>query len=243
MTRVALRVAGIGVAYGPLVAVREASIEIADTGIHALIGPNGSGKSSLLKAIAGLVGAFSGELFLGTERITRWSPLKRANAGISLKFQVPQTFADLTVTEHIEVASRASLRGRLERSAAPVDAGWENFLRACGLGDRLRTPARELSHGHLQCLEMLTCLIQQPRFLLLDEPTAGLSPSERRLTGEQLQSLARNFAVVLVEHDLDFVRSIAGTVTVMHQGQVVASGTVDQIQADPAVRQIYVSRL
>ena len=219
--------------FGQLAALGDVDFVVEEGQLHGLIGPNGSGKSTLLKCIAGAELPTAGRItFLGQD-ITEVTPAERARVGLSLKFQVTSVFPELSVYDNVLLALQA--QDPLARLTAILDD-----LR---LGERAGVPASVLSHGQQQWLEIAMALAARPRLLLLDEPTGGMSLEERRATGEFLVTLRRSCAIVLVEHDLDFIREICDVLTVLDQGHVLESGTVEDIQRSRKVQEVYLTRV
>ena len=217
--------------YGSLRALDGVSLSIDPGEVRGLIGPNGSGKSTLMRMISGAEAPTAGSVELGGRRIERLAPERRNRLGVAIKFQLASVFPTLTVLENVLLAQSPDvgvtgwLRGRLqaERQAA------EAIIEAIGLVGRRDAVASTLSHGEQQWLEIAMALGQQPRLLLLDEPTAGMSSEERARTEEILRSSIGPAAVLIVEHDIDFVRRLADSITVLHQGRVVGEGTPQEI--------------
>ena len=213
---------------------------------HGLIGPNGSGKSTLLKAIAGAHFADRGTVSLGGEDITRALPYERARRGLSLKFQITAVLPELSVYDNVLLALQSgerifALLGSRSRRAS--DRTVLQSLERFRLAGRAHDLAGELSHGEQQWLEIAMALAPKPRLLLLDEPTGGMSPEERRATGDLLRPIKAECALVIVEHDLDFIKNICDRLTVLDQGRVLDEGTVEEIERSPRVQEVYVSRL
>jgi urea transport system ATP-binding protein len=235
--------------------------------LRFLIGPNGAGKTTLMDVISGKVRAFSGRVMFDTSRkedalgkaigvdiqgkmqfngqdLTRMREDAIVRAGIGRKFQTPSVFGSLSCFENIEVA--AGLRDWLFRHLLPMGSGRkatvEAALERVGLQERRDTPASELSHGERQWLEIGMLLAQSPKLLLLDEPVAGMTGRERERTGELLHALEGEHTLIVTEHDMDFVRQFSRTVTVLHMGKVLREGSVDEIQADPEVQEVYIGR-
>lgn len=237
-----LSIAGLSKQYGTLSALKGVGLEMRSQGIHGLIGPNGSGKSTLLKCLSGAHLPTSGSLHLSGRDITRWTPAKRARAGISMKFQITAVFPDLSVYDNLLLALQADAglwALGISSNKRLLDARVEDFLARLNLRNRGGDLASTLSHGQQQWLEIGMALAREPKVLLLDEPTAGMSPQERRSTGEMIKREASRCSVLLVEHDLDFVREICDSLTVLDQGSVVASGPIDEVIQDPRVREAY----
>jgi branched-chain amino acid transport system ATP-binding protein len=220
-----LRATGVTKRFGAFTALSDVAIDVAPNERHGLIGPNGSGKSTLLKILAGVERPTAGDVLLGDTTITLWSASRRARSGIALKFQVPRVFHELTVRENLEIAARGA--------SAAADATFD--LRA-----HADARARGLSHGQRQWLEIAMALATRPQVLLLDEPTAGMSPKERRETAELIRNAP--CAVVIVEHDLPLVADIADQLTFLYAGAVQATGAPDEILSSEALRDVYTQR-
>ena len=211
--------------------------------LRCIIGPNGAGKTTMMDVVTGKTKPDSGTAWFGSrlDLLTMTEP-EIARAGIGRKFQKPTVFEYLTVFENLELALAGSrtfwrvLRARL--SGAERDRIAE-VLEVIGLSDRRTELARTLAHGQKQWLEIGMLLMQQPELLLVDEPVAGMTPQETERTAELLVSLAGKHSVVVVEHDMDFVRSIARRVTVLHEGSVLAEGNMDEVQNDQRVIDVY----
>ncbi|MEM1345061.1 MAG: ABC transporter ATP-binding protein [Pseudomonadota bacterium] len=232
--------------YGSLQALGGVDVDVAPGSFHGLIGPNGSGKSTLLKAIAGAHFATSGTIAFDGRDITRATPATRARAGLSLKFQITAVLGELSVYDNVLLALQAhqgiwALLGSRTRHALDADV--------CRLLERFRLDARaddiagELSHGEQQWLEIAMALAQKPKLLLLDEPTGGMSPEERRETGRLLEPIKAYCALVIVEHDLDFIKDICDRLTVLDQGQVLDTGSVAEIERSTRVQEVYTTRV
>jgi branched-chain amino acid transport system ATP-binding protein len=213
---------------------------------HGLIGPNGSGKSTLLKTIAGAHAPTSGAIrFDGTD-MTAALPFERARAGLSLKFQITSVFPELSTYDNVLLAlqSRDGLPSLLSsRTRRILDGEVMAALDRFRLADRADDLAGELSHGQQQWLEISLALTSRPKLLLLDEPTAGMSPEERRVTGELLRPIRSHCALVIVEHDIDFIKNLCDHLTVLDQGRVLDEGSVEQIERSIKVREVYTSRV
>ncbi len=233
----------VKVSFDGFKALDDLSLTIEEGGIHCVIGPNGAGKTTLLDVITGKTRADAGAVFykpLGN--ISQMSEAEIARGGIGRKFQRPTVFENHTVFENLELALkcdkglRHSLFGRLR----PLERRRiDELLGIIGLGDQARRRAGGLAHGQKQWLEIGMLLAQEPQMLLLDEPVAGMTPAEIEHTVELLRSLAGDRTVVVVEHDMQFVHSIAERVTVLHEGRVIADGDMDDVQNDPKVIEVY----
>lgn len=237
-----LEVQSVDKVFGTLKALDGVNLSVQARSFHGLIGPNGSGKSTLLKAIAGAHFASSGSVMFAGKDITTAPPHERTRAGMSLKFQITAVLPQLSVYDNVLLALQAGEKlWPLARSAtrraldADVMRALERFLLAARADDL----AGELSHGQQQWLEIAMALARAPTLLLLDEPTAGMSPQERRATGELLMPIKEHCSVLIVEHDLDFIKDICDTLTVLDNGQVIASGPTRAVQDDERVRSAY----
>lgn len=206
--------------------------------MHCLIGPNGAGKSTFFRLILGEHRPDSGQILLAGEDITRAKPFQRIRKGISVKFQVPGIFKDLATRQNLVIA----LQHHVPPHALAEEV--DRLLEFLKLSQDHAQLAGNLSHGQKQWLEIGMAIALKPRLLLLDEPTAGMTPDETYATGEMLHRLnAGGMTVLAVEHDMAFVRQIAHRVTVLHLGKVFAQGSIDQITADPRVAKIYLGEV
>jgi urea transport system ATP-binding protein len=215
--------------------------------LRVVIGPNGAGKTTLLDVISGRAKPESGRVIFGAHTDLR--PLREHDIvalGIGRKFQTPSVFVNLSVRDNIELSLRRATRGVLATLFARDDraerARVDAMLETVGLAARAALPAGVLSHGEKQWLEIGMVIAQEPELLLVDEPVAGLTEEETARTGALLQSIAADRAVLVIEHDMEFVRQIARTVTVLHQGAVLCEGPVEQVQSDARVREVYLGR-
>jgi ABC-type uncharacterized transport system ATPase subunit len=241
-----LEVSGIAKTFGALKALDGAELRVETNSFHGLIGPNGSGKSTLLKAIAGAHFADKGTIVFDGKDIAHALPWERSRAGMSLKFQITAVLPELSVYDNVLLALQAhespwSLLRSSSRRRMHDDV--MEPLESFRLIDRAGDLAGELSHGEQQWLEIAMALSLRPKLLLLDEPTGGMSPEERRLTGELLEPIKKRCSVLIVEHDLDFIRGLCDRLTVLDHGQVLDSGTVEQIQYSEKVKKVYISRV
>ena len=233
----------VTVAFDGFKALDAINLDLDDGELRCIIGPNGAGKTTLMDVITGKTRPDTGTIFFGsTLDLTTMSEHEIARAGIGRKFQKPTVFTQHTVFENLELA-RTGDKGVWSTLLAMLSgeslARIESVAETIGLLDRLQADAGSLSHGEKQWLEIGMLLMQDPRLLLVDEPVAGMSHQEVEHTGELLTSLAGTHTVVVVEHDMDFVRRIARKVTVLHQGQVIAEGPMDRVQEDPRVVEVY----
>lgn len=232
-----LEVRGLHKRFGGLRVLDDVDLAIDAGEIHCLIGPNGAGKSTLFKLMVGTYEPSEGQvLFLG-EDITDRRPYERVMRGMSIKMQVPSVFRELPVAQNLQIA----LQRRLPIGA--ISAEQARLLALLDLDRQADALAGALSHGQQQWLEIGMALASGPKMLLLDEPTAGMSPEETFRTGELVQRLnAEGMTVLVVEHDMAFIRQIAQKVTVLHFGRVFAQGSIDQIVSDPRVAEIYLGK-
>jgi branched-chain amino acid transport system ATP-binding protein len=222
-----LRTSALSRRFGALAAVDSVSLSIESGQVHAVIGPNGAGKSTLLNLLAGELRPSSGEIFFRGSDITRAPPDRRSRLGIGRSYQSPNILAGLTCAECLALASHFSPE-RADRA-----------LRLCGLSARALARSQELSYGEQRQLEIGMVLATEPRLLLLDEPLAGLGHDEARTITALLREVAETRTLVLVEHDMDAVFSIASLVTVLVDGRVLETGTPAGIRASAAVREAY----
>ena len=211
---------------------------------RALIGPNGAGKTTLFNLISGALPVSAGAIALFGRDVTRAPAHRRAALGLARTFQITTLFPGLSVLENCLLAVQALTPARLAmlRPLGRFSALAERaraVLEAVGLTGRASVPARSLSHGEQRQLEIALALASRPRLLLLDEPTAGLSPAESRLMAALLRRLDPAIAVLMIEHDMDIALELSDTVTVLHYGRVIADGPCDEVRADPQVREIY----
>ncbi len=241
-----LEVKGVVQVFGELRALDGVDFDVEAGQFHGLVGPNGSGKSTLMQCIAGALTPTRGQLTFDGRDITQQRPDERAHAGLSIKFQITSVLPMLSVYDNVLLAMQTRstafslLRSRTRRTLSPrIMAALSQFK----LANRAEVLAGELSHGEQQWLEITMALAPEPRLLLLDEPTAGMSLEERKVTGELLEPLRTSCALVIVEHDLDFIRDLCDTLTVLDQGRVVGTGTVAEIQQNPRVQEVFLTRV
>lgn len=211
---------------------------------RAIIGPNGAGKTTLFNLISGELGVSSGAIHLFDRDITDLPPHRRAALGLARTFQITNLFPSLSVLDNGLLAVQGLTRAKFAmlRPLARFPRLTERALaavRAVGLEGRAETTVKDLSHGEQRQLEIALALAGQPRLLLLDEPTAGLSPAESQLMADLLRRLDPAMTVLIIEHDMDIALQIAVHVTVLHYGRVIADGPREEVKADPLVREIY----
>ena len=237
---------GISVSFDGFRALDGLSFVVERGELRTIIGPNGAGKTTMMDVVTGKTRPDSGTaLFDGRHDLTRLDEASIANLGIGRKFQKPTVIESLTVHENLELALagarglREALFFRLGDGARARIAGTMALI---GLAGREQGIAGALSHGQKQWLEIGMLLMQEPELLLVDEPVAGMTERETAATAELLLRIAGERSVVVVEHDMEFVRALGGRVTVLHEGSVLAEGSIDHVQADPRVVEVYLGR-
>jgi branched-chain amino acid transport system ATP-binding protein len=245
MTEPLLSLSGVGRAFGALQAVDDVSLDVPTGARHALIGPNGAGKSTLFKLITGTLPVSAGSVSLAGTDITRLPEHQRARRGISQTLQHSSLFLTQTVLQNVILAAQrqhGSRRSLVPRRQTAARDRARALLADVGLEQRADTPVAALGHGERRQVEVAIALACEPRLLLLDEPAAGMSPAEStRLVG-LLQSLPESVTLVIVEHDLDVVFALAGSVTVLHLGKVLLTGSPDEVRSSDAVQEAYLGR-
>ncbi|HEV8616520.1 MAG TPA: urea ABC transporter ATP-binding protein UrtD [Methylomirabilota bacterium] len=216
--------------------------------LRVVIGPNGAGKTTLLDVISGRVQPISGRVIFGhATDLLGLSEDAIAGLGVGRKFQTPSVFVSLSVWDNVDLSlRRASGKGVLpalfERDSREASERIAAVLDTVGLAGKAGAKAGALSHGEKQWLEIGMVIAQDPELLLVDEPVAGMTDEETARTGELLQTIAADRSVLVIEHDMEFVRQIARRVTVLHQGTVLCEGSVDEVQGDPRVLEVYLGR-
>lgn len=230
---------GLTKRFGGLVAVDDVNLSIPRGEIRCLIGPNGAGKSTLLNLLVGQLTPSEGRVFYDGTDITGLSQHERVREGVSMKFQVPAVYGDLSVRQNVHIPLQRKV------SRQQIDSEIEETLAEFNLLDEADTRVQDLSHGQQQWLEIAMASALDPDLLLLDEPAAGMSIQETERTAEYVRRLneERDMTLLVIEHDIDFVRAIAQSVTVLHQGSVFAEGTIEEIENDPEVRRIYLGEV
>jgi urea ABC transporter ATP-binding protein UrtD len=231
-----LQAESLAVRFGGIVAVADVSLTLQPGELRCIIGPNGAGKSSFFNMLAGTLRPSSGRIRFEDRDLAGQPPQDFARRGISRKFQAPCLFENMTVRDNLDVARRT--RGSAVLRLQRIDA----MLDRLGLTDVVEVAARDLAHGQKQWLEIGMALMAEPKLLLLDEPTAGMTTEETQKTAQLLLGLQDRMAILAIEHDMEFVRALACQTLVMHQGRVIASGPFAQIEADTLVREIYLGR-
>lgn len=229
-----LQIQGLTKRFGGVTVANEIHFELERGQVHCLIGPNGAGKSSFYRMVLGEYAPDAGKVLFEGEDITELPSFERIRRGISVKFQVPGIFSALAVRQNLEIAFQNSLDAR------ELPDRIDSILKFVGLENAAEMAAGNLSHGQKQWLEIGMAVGVEPKLLLLDEPTAGMSPDETHKTGEMIRELnARGITVLAIEHDMAFVQQIAHGVTVLHFGEIFAQGSVEEIINHTGVEEIY----
>ena len=237
-----LSVEGLTVSFDGFKAVDDLSLYVDRNEIRVIIGPNGAGKTTVLDLICGRTKATAGSIKFEQTELTRMKEHQIVRAGVGRKFQNPSIYEDLTVFENLEISypKGRSVFGALTFARdATVRARVAEIAETVFLQDLLNLRAEYLSHGQKQWLEIGMLLIQDPALLMLDEPVAGMSVAERKKTAELLHRIIQNRSVLVIEHDMGFVEDIAHKVTVLHQGMVIAEGSMAHVKQDPRVIEVY----
>jgi urea transport system ATP-binding protein len=241
-----LQINDLTVSFDGFKAVNKVNTGVEKGEIRFFIGPNGAGKTTLLDAICGRVKPTFGKVtFIDEVDVTRYSEHEIVNMGIGRKFQVPSVFTGLTVYENMELAATKnhSLYHSLMHKMDKEETGrTEDILETIGLYQKRRRSSAALSHGEKQWLEIGMLLAQQPKLMLLDEPVAGMGRAETEKTGKLLKKIAKDCTIIVVEHDMEFVRDYASKVTVLHEGSVLDEGSIGEVQNNQKVIDVYLGR-
>lgn len=243
-TKPILEVVDLCKSFGALVVTDRVSLNVFPGELHALIGPNGAGKSTLINQITGELEADSGSIYFEQSLIKSENVPTRARMGMSRAYQVPQLFPSMTIAEHLIMADIAASRSGFQmwrKSAALLDLTLtqKSLLEQVGLLHLASKPTASLAHGEKRQLELALCLASQAKLLILDEPLAGLGPVESDQMITLLRSLKMKYGILLVEHDMDAVFSLADRISVLVNGAIIATGTVQMIKNDPLVKSAY----
>jgi urea transport system ATP-binding protein len=236
----------ITVEFSGFKAISNLDFKVTNNKVHFLIGPNGAGKTTLLDVICGKTQVSKGKVvYMEDQNLVKLKDFKIVHIGISRKFQTPSIFQNLTVYENLIIALKQD-KGLWATITAKITKNQQKdideMLQLTGLIDEKDQQAGALSHGQKQWLEIAMVLLQDPGLVLLDEPIAGMSKVERLKTGEMIREIAKDRTVLIVEHDMDFVKEYADIVTVMHEGKLLCQGSMEEIQNDPRVREVYLGR-
>ncbi len=237
---------GVSVSFDGFKALNNLSLVVHAGEMRAIIGPNGAGKTTMMDVITGKTRADEGQVFFnGNIDLRKLDEAAIANLGIGRKFQKPTIFENLSVFENLELALKCDRRARTSlffKLNAAQRIRIDEVLNIVSLSDRTAMQAGSLSHGQKQWLEIGMLLMQDPELLLVDEPVAGMTDSETEQTADLLRTIAGDRCVIVVEHDMEFVRRLNTYVTVLHEGSVLAEGSLDKVQADERVIEVYLGR-
>jgi urea transport system ATP-binding protein len=240
-----LEITGLTTTVSGYTILNNLNLSVEQNELRVLLGPNGAGKTTLIAMITGQFKPTSGKIVFGGQDITGWSPDEIFSAGISRKFQVPNLYETLTVYDNvmISLSGERKVFGSLlkRRTQAEDDRIWE-ILELVELADKAQERADTLAHGQRQWCELAMLIASNPKLLLLDEPTTGMTEAGKNRTAELIRRIAENHTVLLVEHDMHIVRQLAKKVTVLHQGQVLAEGPLAEVVENRSVREVYLGK-
>jgi urea transport system ATP-binding protein len=237
-----LRIDGLAVSFDGLRAVDGLNFSVDEDELRCVIGPNGAGKTTLLDMICGKTKPTEGTIRFEDHDLAEMVEYEVTRLGVGRKFQNPSTYEDLTVLENLEISypeQRGVVGSLFFKRDRPLMDKIGEVAGQIYLSEHVHEKAGSLSHGQKQWLEIGMLLMQDPKLLLLDEPVAGMSPRERELTAELLKRVSEGRSTIVIEHDMVFVRMIAHRVTVMHQGKVLAEGSMEEVQRDERVIEVY----
>jgi urea transport system ATP-binding protein len=237
-----LAVEGLTVSFDGFKAVDDLNLYVDQNELRVVIGPNGAGKTTVLDLICGKTKATKGSVKFKDKDLTKLSEHAIVRAGVGRKFQTPSIYENLSVFQNLELSfpkGRGVFGCLMFERTDDVVARVHEIAEEIGLKEELQLEAGLLSHGQKQWLEIGMLLMQDPELLMLDEPIAGMSARERELTADLLNRIGKDRSMIVIEHDMEFVRKIADKVTVLHQGKVLAEGSMDKVQADPRVIEVY----
>lgn len=240
-----LEVKGLVTKFSGYTILDNLDFSIEENELRVLLGPNGAGKTTLIDMITGRYKPAGGKIFFANRDITGMAPDRIFGLGISRKFQVPNLYETLSVFDNIMVSlqgDRKVVRSLLRRVTAEDSDRIGEILEMVGLEDKANDPADTLSHGERQWLELGMLIGSNPKLLLLDEPTTGMTEDGKHKTAEMIQKIAQSHTVLLVEHDMHVVRQIANIVTVLHQGRVLAEGPLSEVVQNETVREVYLGK-
>ena len=237
-----LELRNVGKKYGDFTVIDGFNLTVNKGELRCLLGPNGAGKTTCMDLISGRQKLTNGQVFFQGEDITGESEHVIVRRGIGRKFQVPAVFKELTVSDNLEVAfgkKKGPFSNMLHFGRSAGVKRYEEIVEITNLGDRMNTVAGLLSHGETQWLEIGMVLMQDANLLLMDEPTAGMTEKETYKTSQIFNSLKGSHTLIVVEHDMSFVREIADIITVMHMGKLLAEGPISEIETNRLVREVY----
>ena len=236
MAETVLETAGLTMRFGGVTASDNVDFKLHSRELRCLIGPNGAGKSTFFKCVTGLLTPSEGHVFMRGQEVTGWHPHQIASLGVGIKTQTPNVMDALSVHENIWLAARRFF------DVAEARARADDVIERLALGPIARTDLGQLAHGERQRVELGLVAVADPWLVLLDEPAAGMSATDVDRMTTIIHEMTRSAAVVIVEHDMQFIRSIAETVTVFHQGAVLMEDHVDRVMADETVRRVYLGK-
>lgn len=237
-----LDIQNVTVSFDGFKAINNLNLSLDPGELRVIIGPNGAGKTTFLDVITGKVQPSEGQVLFKGRNLRNTAEHKISRLGIGRKFQTPRVYLNLTPRENLELSynrSKNLLSTLFQKPSAQDREELMRLLTIIGLAGKANVPASILSHGEKQWLEIGMLVAQSPDLLLVDEPVAGMTDEETERTGQLLISLAETHSIIVIEHDMEFVRQIARQVTVLHQGSVLCEGTMDQVQNDPRVIEVY----
>lgn len=240
-----LNIDNVTVSFDGFKALNSLNFSMAEGELRVIIGPNGAGKTTFLDVITGKVNPTEGKASFKGKDLRRYREHEIARLGIGRKFQTPRVYLNLTPRENLEICCnrvKNVFTTLFKGTPAAERRTVSGLLETIGLDHKANVPAALLSHGEKQWLEIGMLVAQSPDLLLVDEPVAGLTDEETEKTGELLVALAESHSVIVIEHDMEFVRQIARQVTVLHQGSVLCEGTMDEVQSDPRVIEVYLGQ-
>jgi ABC-type uncharacterized transport system ATPase subunit len=243
MNSALLSISGLHKSFGGVVVADDIHLDIKPGELRCLIGPNGAGKSSLVNIVTGFLAPAGGRVHFAGQDITRWSPPRRRHHGIARTFQTARVLSESTTFANVLLA----IRGRAASWQLACTRGIRDFersrveeaLRLVGLEDVAERSAGGLTHGHKRLLEIAMAIVEPPRLLLLDEPTAGMSVHDTEEVAKIIDRLRGDAAMLVIDHDMSFIRRLDAPVTVLHRGAIVRQGTIDELEGDELVREIY----
>ena len=236
MAEVVLETRGLTMRFGGVIATEEVDFKLNAKELRCLIGPNGAGKTTFFKCVAGLQTPTEGEIFMRGHETTNWMPHEIASLGVGIKTQIPNVMDALSVFENIWLAARRF------RKLKDANRKAQEVIERLGLGSIARNDLGRLAHGERQRVELGLVAAGDPWLVLLDEPAAGMSAEDIERMTAIINEINKTAAIVIVEHDMQFIRSIAQMVTVFHQGAVLMEDHVDRVMADPTVRNVYLGK-
>ena len=236
MVEVALETKNLSMRFGGICAVDNVDFKLNAGELRCLIGPNGAGKSTFFKCVTGQLEPTGGQVFMRDEEVTGWSPHEIASLGVGIKTQVPSVLDGLTAFENIWLAARRFL------SVTDANRMTDEVISRLSLGDIIHSDVGQLAHGERQRVELGIVMAADPWLILLDEPAAGMSAKDVDSLTNIIHEMLKSAAVIIVEHDMQFIRSIASTVSVFHQGAMLIEDHVDRVMADQTVRNVYLGK-